>query len=109
HAFALLREHGIRNAFLPPTALKLMRQSSETAQLRSVGSAGEALGTDLTEWGRGALGTTINEFYGQTECNAILGNSHTLFAPRPGSTGKAVPGHEVAILGTQGETLPPGS
>ena len=109
HAFALLREHGIRNAFLPPTALKLMRQSSKSARLRSVAAAGEALGTDLTEWGRGALGATISEFYGQTECNAILGNSHTLFPLRPGSTGKAVPGHDVAILGTEGEPLPPGS
>jgi acetyl-CoA synthetase len=107
-AFHVMNHMGVRNAFLPPTALKLMRQSSGSASLRSVGSAGEALGTDLNEWGQWALGTVINEFYGQTECNAILSNAHTRYAPRPGSTGRPVPGHDVAVIGTSGHPLPPG-
>ncbi|MEL6583822.1 MAG: AMP-binding protein [Pseudomonadota bacterium] len=108
HAFHILNVMGVRNAFLPPTALKLMHQTSASASLRTVGSAGEALGTDLTEWGQWALGTTINEFYGQTECNAVLSNAHTVYAPKPGSTGRAVPGHDVAVLSTEGHPLPPG-
>ncbi|MEL6679093.1 MAG: AMP-binding protein, partial [Pseudomonadota bacterium] len=108
-AFSLMRELKVRNAFLPPTALKLMRQTSERIDtLRSVGSGGEALGADLLAWGRDALGVTINEFYGQTECNLVLGNSATVMAPRPGSTGKPVPGHEVAIMDGQGDPVPPG-
>ena len=36
------------------------------------GVIGEALGAETLEWGRSALGLTINEFYGQTECNLVL-------------------------------------
>jgi len=108
-AFALIAREGIRNAFLPPTALKLMRQSTaKTVDMRSVGSGGEALGAELLDWGRARLGTTINEFYGQTECNLVLGNCHEVFEPRAGSTGRATIGAEVAILGEDGQPLPDG-
>ncbi len=108
-AFALIAREGIRNAFLPPTALKLMRQSTHApVAMRSVGSGGEALGAELLDWGRERLGTTVNEFYGQTECNLVLGNSYEVFPPRAGSTGKATIGAEVAILGEDGQTLPDG-
>lgn len=109
-AFRLMRELGVRNTFLPPTALKLMRQASEPAplNLRSVGSGGESLGTELLDWGQRVLGVTINEFYGQTECNLVLGNCVDAFEPRPGSTGKPVPGHDVAIIDAAGNVLPAG-
>ncbi len=111
HAFWLIDEFKVRNCFLPPTALKLMRQASEPAKplkLRSVGSGGEALGGELLDWGRRVLGVTINEFYGQTECNLVLGNCVEVMKPRPGSTGKPVPGHNVAIVDSDGQVLPVG-
>ena len=112
-AFDLLARHKVRNAFFPPTALKLMRQVDRPRarwdfSLRSVGSGGEALGESLLEWGRENLGLTINEFYGQTECNLVLGNCASVFAPRPGSTGQATPGYEVAVIDAQGAVLPDG-
>ena len=72
----LMGRLGARNAFFPPTALKLMRQAGVAAApgLSSVACAGEALGAELLDWGRGVFGLTINEFYGQTECNAVIGN-----------------------------------
>jgi acetyl-CoA synthetase len=77
-AFELMARMGVRNTFLPPTALKLMRSVADPGRfdlkLRSVGSGGESLGAGVLEWGKGALGLTINEFYGQTECNLVLGN-----------------------------------
>ncbi len=109
HAFWLMEKLKVRNVFLPPTALKLMRQTTvKPVSLRSVGSGGESLGAELLDWGRENLGTTINEFYGQTECNLVLGNAHTVFAPRAGSTGKAVPGSDVAIVDSEGQPLPVG-
>lgn len=101
----------VRNAFFPPTALKLTRQAgiSEIPGLRTVASAGEAMGAELLDWGRGVFGLTINEFYGQTECNAVLGNCAAIAEVRPGSAGLAVPGHEVAIVDEAGEVLPPGA
>src|SRR3546814_7453211 len=67
---------GVRNAFLPPTALKIMRTVARPArtQLRSIGSGGETLGTEMLEWSRATFGVTVNEFYGQTECNLVVSN-----------------------------------
>ena len=113
-AFALLARHGVRNAFLPPTALKMMRQAPAAAgrrpglAMRSIGSGGESLGEELLDWGRETFGLTINEFYGQTECNLVLGNCAGLEPVRPGWLGRAIPGHEVAVLDGEGARLPPG-
>ncbi|NKC30868.1 acyl-CoA synthetase [Falsiroseomonas selenitidurans] len=111
--FHLMARHGVRNAFLPPTALRMLRGVSNPARfghaLRSVGSGGETLGAEMLDWGRGAFGLTINEFYGQTECNLIVANSAKLFPVRPGAMGRAVPGHELAILDVEGQPLPDGA
>ncbi|EBA10753.1 AMP-binding protein [Roseobacter sp. CCS2] len=99
-AFDLIRDHDIRNAFLPPTALKLMRLDTPDAPvpMRSVASGGETLGKELITWGQQVFGTTINEFYGQTECNMIVSSCATLEPAEPGIMGFAVPGHKVDII-----------
>ncbi|MBK1658628.1 acyl-CoA synthetase [Paracraurococcus ruber] len=111
-AFRLMARHQVRNAFLPPTALKLMRGVPRAAQYgahpRSIGSGGETLGAELLDWGRSAFGVTINEFYGQTECNLVVSSCATLMPTRPGWMGRAVPGHEVAVVDPQGHPLLPG-
>jgi acetyl-CoA synthetase len=66
------------------------------------------LGAELLDWGRAALGVTINEFYGQTECNLVVGNNAGLFPVHPGSMGRAVPGHDVCIVDERGTALPAG-
>jgi acetyl-CoA synthetase len=113
-AFALIARHGVRNAFLPPTALKLMRQMANprarhAIALRTVGSGGEPLGAELIVWGRAALGVTINEFYGQTECNLVLGNCAGIMPVKPGSMGRPIPGHAVAVIDDNGAPVPPGA
>ncbi len=99
-AFALMAKHGVRNAFLPPTALRVMRGVARpmATSLRSIGSGGESLGAEMLEWGRETFGLTMNEFYGQTECNLVVATSAGLFGSRPGWIGRAVPGHEVTVL-----------
>ncbi|MEM7472315.1 MAG: AMP-binding protein [Pseudomonadota bacterium] len=109
-AFSLIERHHIRNAFLPPTALKLMRGArpeGTSLQMRSVASGGEMLGASLLDWGRDAFGVTINEFYGQTECNMIVSACAALASSEPGALGTAVPGHEVAILELEAGKLAP--
>ncbi|WP_374440528.1 acyl-CoA synthetase [Stella sp.] len=112
-ALALMARHDVRNVFFPPTALKLLRQSGAKPpagfRLRSVGSGGETLGAELLDWGRATLGVTVNEFYGQTECNLVVANSAGLFPVRPGSMGRPVPGHVVAIVDGEGSPLPVGA
>ncbi len=99
-AFELMAKHQVRNAFIPPTALKMMRGVANPPKLnlRTVGSGGESLGEELLDWGRRALGVTINEFYGQTECNMIVSSCQHLNAQRVGVMGWSVPGHHVAVL-----------
>ncbi len=112
-AFRLMQDLEVRNVFLPPTALKMLRQDRSPRSrwklaLRSVASGGESLGSELLTWGRERLGVTINEFYGQTECNMVVSSCDTWFAPKAGAIGKSTPGHAVAVIGDQGEVLLPG-
>ena len=112
-ALRLMVRHGVRNAFLPPTALKMMRSvpgaAGFGARPRSIGSGGETLGAELLDWGRNAFGVTINEFYGQTECNLVVSSCGAIMPERPGWMGRAVPGHDVAVVDAAGTPLPPGA
>jgi acetyl-CoA synthetase len=71
--------------------------------LRSVMSAGEAVGTTVFAWAQQALGVTINEMFGQTEMNYIVGNSHTLWPAKPGSMGRPYPGHSISVIADNGD------
>ena len=113
-AVRLMARHEVRNVFLPPTALRLLRQAGLAplaigARLRSLASGGEKLGDDVIEWGRQGFGLTINEFYGQTEANLVVGNNARLLPLRSGSMGRPIPGHEVSVLDGSGAPVPPGT
>ena len=112
-AFRIMAEMGVRNAFIPPTALRLLRPVENPLKrydlkLRTIGSAGESLGRETYEWAKATLGITVNEFYGQTECNFVLSASERFGVTKSGSMGKPVPGHRVAIVDDKGEVLPAG-
>lgn len=112
-AFQLMQDFQVRNTFLPPTALKMMRTVADpekrwSYRLRSVASGGESLGTELLDWGRRTFGLTINEFYGQTECNMTVSSCEPIVPGRAGVIGKPVIGHCVAIVNDAGEPLAPG-
>ncbi|MEM7290921.1 MAG: AMP-binding protein, partial [Pseudomonadota bacterium] len=107
-AVNLIKKAGIRNVFMPATAIKLMQSALENSvslNLRTMGTAGEALGAQTLLWAKTNLGLKINEFYGQTECNAIISACHELDVFKAGSMGKQVPGHEVAIIDANGNAL----
>lgn len=111
-AFRLMADLRIRNAFVPPTALRMLRSVERPRErfalnLRTVAAAGEALGAETLAWGHEALGLTINEAYGQTECNLVLASCAAIGVSRPGFIGKAVPGHEVAIIRPDGSVCAP--
>jgi acetyl-CoA synthetase len=112
-AFAVMAKTGVRNAFIPPTALRMLRSAQSPRgrhdiRLRTVASGGEALGVETFEWGREALGLAINEFYGQTECNIVLSSCGAIGVGRPGAIGKPVPGHTVAVIRPDGSPAAPG-
>jgi acetyl-CoA synthetase len=114
-AFRLIERYQVRNTFLFPTALKLMMKAFPAPRdvfdirLRSVMSAGEAVGTTVFEWARDRLGVTINEMFGQTEMNYIVGNSHAEWPAKPGSMGRAYPGHRVGVIDDDGREVAAGA
>lgn len=109
-AWHLLAELPIRNVFIPPTALKMMKASPPANgyaghQLRTVFSGGEAIGPQLQDWAQEVLGLHINEVYGQTECNLVLESCGALGVLKNGAIGKPVPGAQVAVIDGEGAEL----
>ena len=124
-AFDLLQRHGVTHSFLFPTALKAMMKAvpeprrSYALKLRAVMSAGEAVGDAVFGWCRDALGVVVNEMFGQTEINYVVGNCgsyvdaqgrrHPAWPARPGSMGRGYPGHRVAVIDEHGQECPRGT
>ena len=108
----LLAKYRVRNAFIPPTALKMLRQVPDIRQrgvaLRSVMSAGESLGAHIFEWAKDALGVEVNEMWGQTEFNYLVGNCSQIMSVKPGAMGKPYPGHRVEPVDEEGHVLADG-
>ena len=112
-AFALMARTDIRNAFIPPTALRMLRaarnpQGHHAIKMRSIGSGGEQLGAETYEWGKAVFGLTINEFYGQTECNIVLSACSAFGVTKAGAIGKPVAGHVVAVIDADGNPVKAG-
>jgi len=106
-AFALMARHNIRNTYIPPTALRMLRAVKSPREkygitLRTLNTGGESLGAETFHWGREELGLTINESYGQTECNLVLASSAAWGVNRAGAIGKPVPGHDVGVIRPDG-------
>jgi acetyl-CoA synthetase len=111
-ALKLMAKYGVRNTFMPPTALNLMRQMKDIpsyhTNLRTVAVAGEPMGVELLDWGQDNFGLTFNEFYGQTECNLVVANCQEIMPVKPGHMGRAAPGHRVEVIDDDGNVLGPG-
>ena len=71
-------------------------------------SGGEAVGDAVADWARSELNVTINEIFGQTEMNYVIGGCSALFAPRPGAMGRTYPGHRITLLDEAGAEVGPG-
>jgi acetyl-CoA synthetase len=112
-AFHMMAKHHVTNVLLVPTMLRLMKQvpnprSRYDLGLRSLISGGEAVGAELNEWASATLGLRINEIFGQTECNLVLGHNALLMPPKPGSLGQPIPGHHLSIVDDAGQEIPVG-
>ncbi|MFL6695508.1 MAG: acyl-CoA synthetase [Ramlibacter sp.] len=119
-AFTLMQEHGVTHTFLFPTALKAMMKSHPEPRrqfrlkLQGMMSAGEAVGDAVFAYCRDRLGVVVNEMFGQTEMNYVVGNcsmnGHSTdgvgWPARPGSMGRPYPGHRVAVIDDDGNECP---
>ena len=113
-AFSLMQEQGVTHTFLFPTALKAMMKAYPhprlqfKLKLQAMMSAGEAVGDAVFAWCHDELGVTVNEMFGQTEINYVVGNCSALWPAKAGSMGKGYPGHRVAVIDDQGHECPVG-
>jgi acetyl-CoA synthetase len=113
-AFHMMAQYGVTNLMAVPTVLRMMKHALEDPkehydlQLRSITVGGETLGEELSEWTREALGVELNEQYGQTECDLIVGFCSQVMEIVPGTIGRAVPGHRVEIIDEDGRIAVPG-
>ena len=107
-AFELMASQGVTHTFLFPTALKAMMKAYPhprqhfKLQLKAIMSAGEAVGDAVFAYTRDELGVIVNEMFGQTEINYVVGNCSLFWDAKPGSMGKAYPGHRVAVIDDAG-------
>ncbi|MBG9387908.1 AMP-binding protein [Caenimonas sp. DR4.4] len=115
-AFTLMQDHGVTHTFLFPTALKAMMKAYPEPEktfrlkLEAMMSAGEAVGDAVFAYCREHLGITVNEMFGQTEINYVVGNCSMNgrtdqgigWPARPGSMGRGYPGHRVAVIDDDG-------
>jgi acetyl-CoA synthetase len=115
-AFELLERHGVTHTFLFPTALKAMmkavpepRSLHPKLRLEAIMSAGEAVGDAVFAYCRERLGVVVNEMFGQTEINYIVGNCAPLWPARPGSMGRPYPGHRIRVVDDAGRECPRGT
>jgi acetyl-CoA synthetase len=129
-AFTLMQQHGVTHTFLFPTALKAMMKAYPKPstqfklKLQAMMSAGEAVGDAVFGYCQAQLGVTVNEMFGQTEINYIVGNcamewgvmgagvtahrTNVGWPAKPGSMGKGYPGHRVAVIDEEGHECPTG-
>lgn len=111
----ILREVGVSVGLFPPTALRMLRRSglltrqvATTLRLRSLVLGAEAVEPELMDWATAELGISVNNAFGQTEANSLIGHSAVLGALERGCLGRAYPGHRVAILDSDLNECPPG-
>jgi acetyl-CoA synthetase len=113
-AFEILHTHGITHSFLFPTALKAMMKAQAHPRqhynivLKALMSAGEAVGDAVFAYCRDELGVVVNEMFGQTEINYVVGNCQVFWPSKAGSMGRGYPGHQVAVIDEQGQICKPG-
>jgi acetyl-CoA synthetase len=121
-AFTLMQEHGVTHTFLFPTALKAMMKAYPAPELQfhlklqAMMSAGEAVGDAVFAYCRDHLGVVVNEMFGQTEINYVVGNCSMNgktgggigWPAKPGSMGRAYPGHRIAVIDEDGRECPAG-
>jgi len=110
--FELIEKHKITNLASVPTCYRMFLQMDDftsrydLSSLRHCISAGEPLNPEVvTEWKK-LLGIDILDGIGMTECMVYLSNQRDMMI-KPGSCGKPQPGHNCAVVDSEGNVLGP--
>ena len=116
----VIEEHGVTTLFTAPTAFRAIKKEDPNGKLladydlscfRALFLAGERCDPDTLEWAKSKLGVPVIDHWWQTETGwSIAANCMgiEMLPVKPGSPTRAVPGHDVRILDTDGHELPRG-
>ena len=114
----LVERHRVKVMFTAPTAIRAIKQQDpagegarqyDTGSLRYLFLAGERADPNTLMWAEEQLDIPVIDHWWQTELGwpAISNFAGDGFFPvRHGSSGKPVPGFDVAVLNAQGESVP---
>ncbi|WP_299859552.1 AMP-binding protein [uncultured Roseobacter sp.] len=113
YAYGFMSRQQVTHSFLAPTAIKRLAQTPDPRAvhdlaLKVICTGGEALASETLNWAETKLKVVCNEFYGMTEVNHLIGNCAALYPRRPGSMGRAYPGHQVLLVDADGEEVADG-
>ena len=113
-AFGFMARHGVTHAFMTPTALKRLAEITAPRErwklaTRVICTGGESLPGDVVRWADEEFGIVVNEFYGLTEFNHMVGCCKALYPVVPGSMGIRYPGRRTAIIDEAGHEQPDGT
>lgn len=112
NAYGILERYGVTNPLLTATMIRMLKQVDHTAydlDIQVVPSGGEKVTKDIFGFVESEWDALVNEIYGQTECNFLVGTNHRLMDVNREASGKPCPGHEVAIVDAEtGEQRKPG-
>src|SRR5438876_650250 len=117
----IVEQFGVSGIFTSPTAVRLLMRYGEEptrkhdfSSLERVVCAGEVLNAPAWEWLQKRVFNDripVIDHYWQTETGGpVIGNPYGLamLPIKPGSAGVPLPGMEVAVVGPDGQPLPPG-
>jgi acetyl-CoA synthetase len=110
----MFEQHGVSIGLFPPTVLRMLRRGEASRQgrprlrLRCLVTGAEAVEPELLTWALDALGAVVNNAFGQTEANALVGHSSALGALDPTCLGRPYPGHEIAVVDEHLDPVAPG-
>jgi acetyl-CoA synthetase len=110
--YELLERYGITNPLLTATMIRMLMDVDHTRfdiDVSVVPSGGEQVSEDIYEYVETAWDAAVNEIYGQTECNFLVGTNDQWLSDYRSTTGKPCPGHTVAVIDEEtGERKEPG-
>ena len=113
-AFDFMARHGVTHSFMTPTALKRLAEVPAPRErwslaTRVICTGGESLPGDVVRWADDEFGIVVNEFYGLTEFNHMVGCCKALYPVVPGSMGIRYPGRRTAVIDDAGNEQPDGT